>query len=64
MRACAAAVWPGLIVPCNGSALVAVGALWSKKYSRLVSKGQDNFADVLAALHAGMGGARLLKRKG
>jgi len=50
--------------PRNRLALVAVGAIWGKKYCRLISKGQHNFADVLTTLHAGMGGARLRKGKG
>ena len=53
-----------LIIPCNCLASVAAGAFWGKKYSRLISKGQHNFADVLTAFHVGMGGTGLRKWKG
>src|SRR5215472_11270568 len=64
MRRCRTRSRAHLIIPCNRLVLVAVGAFWRKKYSPLISKGQYDFADVLTAFHASMGGARLDKRKG
>ena len=44
----------------NRAVLVAVAPFRGKEYSLLVSKGQYDFPNVITALHAGMGGARLL----
>src|SRR5262249_60944543 len=64
MRGCRTRSRAYLIIPRNRLALVAVEAFWRKKYSPLVSKGQYNFADVLAAFHAGMCDACLRTWKG
>src|SRR6516165_3189108 len=48
-------VYRRLSRPCGPRAL---------EYSRLLSKGQHNFADVVSRLHVGMGGACLVQGEG